>query len=173
MATFFSFFFECFFLICTHRFTVYVFLKLCREIWRRFFYFFIFTSCSLLEVFFFSRTLSRFHPHTLALSHMFFFLFFSFFFRALGDFSFTASRWPRSLLLSLSGSNLESFRIRNPNELFWGFKKKQTLQDKKSVLNSKWTQIWKERERKESTKLARWSSSRAVKGHMHVNNANV
>ena len=87
------------------------------------FFLFFLTSFFLLEVFFFfTQTLSlassHLHSHTY------------FFFRALGDFSFTASRWPRSLLLSLSGSNLESFRIRNPNELFWGFKRKQILQEK-------------------------------------------
>ena len=115
MATFFfSFVDECFCLICTHSFTVFLFLPLCHEIWRIVFFYIFFLTRGFPS---FSSTLSRWHPHTPALSH-------TSFFRALGDFSFTASRWPHSLLLGLSGSNLESFRIRNPKELFWGFKGK-------------------------------------------------
>ena len=131
MATFFSsFFFECF-LICTRRFTVYLFLPLCREIWRLRFFFHLFSYWRVSS--FFTHGLSLAFSHTCTLTHLFF--------RALGDFSFNASRWPRSLLLSLSGSNLESFRIRNPKELFWGVQGENKHYKRKSVFNSKWTQI--------------------------------
>ena len=54
-------------MICTHRFTVFLFLPLCREIWRLCFFFNLFF---LLEVFFFFHAhsfvciLTRLHSHT-------------------------------------------------------------------------------------------------------------